>query len=86
MKRELTSSQKKRFQFLLMKAVDNEITRYEQIEFERFLNSSDECKREGQQLKKLKAVIQDMKFRTPAKEVWNKFWADVRHRLESSSV
>ena len=86
MKRELTSSQKKRFHFLLMKAVDNEMSGDEPREFERFLNAYDECKREGQQLKKLKAVIQDMKFRTPAKEVWNKFWADVRHRLESGSV
>ena len=44
MKRELTLSQKKRFRFLLMKAVDSAITRDEEIEFERFLNSSYECK------------------------------------------
>ncbi len=81
MKSELTSSQRKRFQFLLMKAVDSELSRDERREFERFLSTSDECKREGQQLKKLKAMIQDVKFRTPAKEVWNKFWADVRDRL-----
>lgn len=81
MKRALTPSQKKRFQFLLMKAGDNEITRDEQVEFERFLNSSDGYKREAQQLKKLKAVIQDMKFRTPPDKMWDKFWANVRRRL-----
>ncbi|MFQ5709643.1 MAG: hypothetical protein ACE5HO_19475 [bacterium] len=81
MKRELTSSQKKRFQLLLMKAVDNEMSRDELHEFERFLNTYDECKREGQQLKKLKAVIQDMKFRTPPDKVWDKFRTNVRHRL-----
>lgn len=81
MKRELTPSQKKRFQFLLMKAVDSEITRDEQVEFDRFLNSSDGYTREAQQLKKLKAVIQDMKFRTPSDKVWDKFRANVRRRL-----
>ena len=39
MKRELTSSQKKRFQFLLMKAVDNEMSGDEPREFKRFLNT-----------------------------------------------
>lgn len=78
---KLPPSQEQRFQFLLMKAVDNEITRNEQIEFERFLHASDKCKREGQQLKKLKAVIQDMKFRTPPDKMWDKFWANVRRRL-----
>ena len=50
-------------------------------EFKRFLNTSDECKHEGQQLKKLKAVIQDMKFGTPPDNLWDKFWANVHHRL-----
>ena len=82
MKRELTPSQKKRFQFLLMKALDNESTKSEQREFERFLAVNDECKQEWQQLKKLQEVIQDMKFKTPPK-VWDKFWADVCQRLET---
>ena len=64
-----------------MKAVDNEMSGDEPREFDRFLNTYDECKRERQQLKKLKAVIQDMKFRLRPKEVWNEFWANVRHRL-----
>ena len=82
MKRELTPSQKKRFQFLLMKAVDKETTKSERREFERFLAVNDECKQEWQQLKKLQEVIQDMKFKTPPK-VWDKFWADVCQRLET---
>lgn len=86
MKNELTPAPKKRFQFLLMKAVDNEMSGDEPLEFERFLNTYDECRREEQQLKKLQAMIRDMKFRSPAKEVWNKFWADVHHRLESGGV
>lgn len=81
MNEELTLNQQRRFQSLLMKAVDSEITRAEQMEFERLLNSSGECKREGQQFKKLKAVIQDMKFWTPPDKVWDKFWANVRRRL-----
>ena len=82
MKRELTLSQKKRFQFLLMKALDKETTKSERREFKRFLAVNEECKQEWQQLKKLQAVIQDMKFKTPP-NVWDKFWADVCQRLET---
>jgi len=64
-----------------MKALDNEMTRPEQYEFERFLLADDGCKQEWQQLTKLKAVIQDMKFRMPPDKVWDKFRANVRHRL-----
>ena len=81
MKRDLTSSQKKRFQFLLMKAVDNEMSGDEPREFEPFLYVYDECKPEGQRVKKLKAVIQGMKFRAPPDQVWDIFWTNVRQCL-----
>lgn len=86
MSEKLTQSQKKQFQFLLMKALDNETTRSEQYEFERFLIANDECKHEWQQLKELKKVIQDIKFAAPPEEVWDKFWADVCQRLETGLV
>ncbi|MFQ5639792.1 MAG: hypothetical protein ACE5IR_17555 [bacterium] len=86
MNTKLTQSQEKQFKVLLMQAMDNELTPDEKREFERFLETFDECKHGWQQFEKLKAVTRDMKFKSPPEEVWDKFWANVRHRLERGSA
>jgi len=86
MKRELTSSQEKQFQVLLMKALDNELTPDERREFERFLETFNACKYGWQQFEKLKAVNERMKFKIPCAEVWDEYWFNVNNRLESDVV
>ncbi len=52
----------------------------EQREFQRFLDTSDKCSGEWQQFKKLKEVTQDIGFKTPPDEVWDKYWENVYNR------
>ena len=81
MRNELTQPQIKRFQFLLMKTIDNKISMNERCEFDRFIDTFSECKIEWHQFKELKEVIQDMKFKTPPEEVWDSYWVSVYNLL-----
>jgi hypothetical protein len=82
MNNELSPTQRLQFQFLLVKAADNEMNPDEQREFQRFLDTSDKCSGEWQQLQKLKEVTQDIGFKTPPDEVWDKYWENVYNRLD----
>jgi hypothetical protein len=86
MSKELTPTQTKRFQFLVMKAVDKEITRTEQRELLRFLAACDACPQEYQQLRRLTKITRAIKFMAPPEEVWETYWSNIYYRLESGSA
>ncbi len=71
-----------KFQYLLNKALDNELTEYEKIEFEKMLTYSREFREEWNSLKKLKEISSTMKFKNPTEEMWDKYWLGIYRRLE----
>lgn len=71
-----------RFQYLLNKALDNELSDLEKIEFENLLSSSQEFKDEWNSLKKIKEISSSMKFKNPPEELWDKYWLRIYSRLE----
>lgn len=86
MQKRTKSSQKKRFQFLLMKAVDNVMTPCELGEFKRFLNISDDCRRRWQEFRKLKKVTQEIKPAPPSSQVWSTYWSNVYRQLKNGAA
>ncbi|RMF67031.1 MAG: FecR/PupR family sigma factor regulator [Calditrichaeota bacterium] len=82
MSTKLTPAEKERFQALLMKMVDGEISATEQAEFDRYLEADPDCRKEWQQFTKLKEVTKGMKFKSPSAEVWDAYWLSVYNRLE----
>jgi len=82
MSSQLTSAEKKHFQTLLMKAVDDELNLDEQTEFDKLVSKDDDCRNEWQQMKKLKEVTKSMNFRALPQEAWDNYWVNVYNRLE----
>lgn len=82
MSKEMTRSERERFEALLMKAVDGEISQQEQAEFDTFIEQYPECKQEWRELHNLKEVTSAMKFKSPGAEVWDTYWQRVYNRLE----
>ena len=78
----LTSTQKKRFEMLLMKVLDNEINTTEYQEFEQFITQNSYCTKEWQHYKRLADLIKSIKFQSPPKEVWEIYWDTICHRIE----
>ncbi|MDI6803488.1 MAG: hypothetical protein QME58_06535 [Bacteroidota bacterium] len=76
------STELNRFQTLLNKALDNMLTEAEQVEFNSLLASSNEYQEEWQSIKKIKEVTNNMKFKKPPEEVWDKYWLGIYSRLE----
>ena len=82
MSSQLTSAEKKNFQLLLMKAVDDELNLDEQTVFDKFVSQDAHCRQEWQQMKKLKEVTKNMNFKSLPTEVWDNYWVNVYNRLE----
>lgn len=82
MSTELTKTEREKFQILLMKAVDEDLSKNESSEFERFIAEYPECRLEWRQQKKIKEVTKNMKFKNPPQEVWDRYWVNVYNRLE----
>ncbi|MFQ5708646.1 MAG: hypothetical protein ACE5HO_14420 [bacterium] len=82
MSRQLPDSEQERFRHLLMKAVDGELADEDRAEFDRFIHTYPNLKKEWQQFKKLKEVTQTMKFKSPPGEVWETYWVNVYNRIE----
>lgn len=72
----------KRFQYLLNKALDNELTENEKSEFENLLSTSQEFRDEWNSLIKIKEITSTMKFKNPPEELWEKYWLGIYSRLE----
>ncbi len=82
MESKLANAEKARFQVLLTKAVDGELTASERQEFDAFRRRHAECERQWKAHKKLKEVTTHMKFKSPPAEVWDSYWLQVYNRLE----
>ncbi len=70
-----------RFHELAMKALDDELTAEERLEFEKYLENP-ELLREWQAFSKLREVTKTMKLKNPPEEVWDNYWLRVYNRLE----
>ncbi|NIR49964.1 hypothetical protein GWO43_15810 [candidate division KSB1 bacterium] len=79
---ELSNSDRKRFEFLLTKAIDGELQEEEWNKFQQFVENYPECEKEWQQQMQLKEVTKTMKLKAPSGEVWDNYWVNVYNRLE----
>ncbi|MBN2091560.1 hypothetical protein JW964_18245 [candidate division KSB1 bacterium] len=75
-------AERERFQQLLMGAVDQELSRIEQEEFEKILEQRVEFKKEWETFKSMKEVISTMKFKGLPEKTWDNYWLNVFNRLE----
>jgi len=82
MSSQLKSADKKYFQTLLMKAVDGELNSDEQTEFDTFISNDVDCRKEWQQMRKLKEVTKNMNFKALPQESWDNYWVNIYNRLE----
>lgn len=72
----------KRFQTLLMMAVDEALNPEEQREFDAFLKASPEYQKEWDSMRAMKSITNKMVLKKPAKEVWDMYWTNTYNRLE----
>lgn len=79
---ELPATEKEKFQFLLMAAIDGELSDEQQGTFEQFLRQYPACQEEWQRYSKLKEVTTTMQFTKPTQETWDQYWTGVYNRLE----
>jgi len=76
----MTSHEK--YKILMMKYLDEEITRDEKLEFEEHLRTCSECREEVKDFRKLKEVMKDMRYKRPSDEIWKRYWSSVYNRIE----
>lgn len=72
----------KRFQILLMKAVDEALSPAEKDEFEDLLQASPDLREEWESMRAIKTITNKMTLKEPAKEVWDMYWTNTYNRLE----
>ncbi len=70
------------FAELLTKALDQELSEQEQQLFQTLLAKHPEWRQEWLKQKKLKEVMQTMKFKNPPSEIWDTYWVKVYNRIE----
>lgn len=67
---------------LLMGLLDGELSSEEKRALELHLSKCPECSHELQEFRKMKEVMQTMKYKEPPDEVWERYWASIYNRLE----
>lgn len=65
--------------------LDGELDEKSRQTVERHLATCANCRTEHERLKKLTEVTNEMKFREPAKEVWEEYWLSIYNRLERTT-
>ena len=76
------TTDKKRFQALMMGAVDGKLSASEQKEFDQMLAVDKNLHKEFLKYKKIKEATSTMQFKSPTAEVWDHYWVDVYNRFE----
>lgn len=66
----------------MTKALDGELSRDDQEEFQRLLEGSKDLSEEWNSLRKLKEVTTRMRLSKPPQEAWESYWANVYYRME----
>ncbi len=70
-------------QFLMMAALDGEISEHERLELEQILKGDAALRREWTQLERVKEVTSTMVMSEPPEEVWDDYWREgVYKRIE----
>jgi hypothetical protein len=72
-------------QRMLSGYLDGELDENGRQAVERHLATCANCSAEYQKLKKLAEVTNAMKFKEPAKEVWDNYWSGIYNRLERTT-
>jgi len=67
---------------LLMGLLDGELSSEEKRALELHLSKCPECNHELQEFRKMKEVMQTMKYKEPPDEVWERYWTSIYNRLE----
>jgi len=84
MKPELTHEIRERFQQLLMRQFDGEMTPEAQQEFDKLVTAFPELNQEREEFIHLKEVLHTMKFKTQPDFVWDQHWLKIYNRIERS--
>ncbi|MCA9731347.1 MAG: hypothetical protein H6696_03530 [Deferribacteres bacterium] len=80
--KKMDEKSRETFQELLTKAFDNQLNTDELAQFNQFVEQFPECAEEWQDMQPLRHVTSTMKFKEPAKEVWDMYWLNTYNRLE----
>ena len=64
--------------------IDGELGGNDKKLLEDHLSGCEECRKELAELSKLEEVLNKMKLKKPAKEIWEVYWSSVYNRLERS--
>ena len=68
----------------LMRYLDGEMTASERTDFERHLETCDECRRILADMSELKEGTESMKIADLPETVWEKYWTGIYNRIERS--
>lgn len=71
-----------REQYLLMGALDRELSTAERREFEQLLETDAEVQAEWTRLKRVKGLTDSMEFKMPSDAIWEGYMASVYRRVE----
>ncbi len=82
MNKQITTLEKERFQVLLMGEIDGELTQQESKELHQLIQTYPPLKKEWNEYHKLKEVTKQMAFKSPPKEIWDKYWVNIYNRIE----
>jgi hypothetical protein len=66
----------------MMAALDNELSETERQELDRLLEADAGLRDEWARLRRVKEVTNDMAYRKPPEEVWERYWESVYNQLE----
>jgi len=78
----LTPEERERFHRLITAALDGELRKEDEHEFNTFLSTFSECKKEWDELKKIKEMAMQIRFTQPPEETWNRYWLNIYNRIE----
>jgi len=78
----MTTTEKNRFESLLMKAIDGELDSDEAKAFSHFIETFEFCKNEWEELSKLNKITGGIQMKLPEPEKWEQYWSHIYNRLE----
>lgn len=71
-----------RFIFLMEKYFENELDEKEKLEFNSLISNSNSLRKEFEEQKRIKEVLNKMKLKNPSKEFWDGYWTRLYNKLE----
>ncbi|GBD91185.1 hypothetical protein BMS3Abin04_01911 [bacterium BMS3Abin04] len=71
-----------RFIILMEKFFENELDEKEKLEFDSLLLNDHLLKKEFEEQKRIKEVLDKMKLKNPSKEFWDGYWTSLYNKLE----